>query len=136
MRVLPGAPLGARDLHLGQPLDRALEARPATGPVVDLGRSASCRPTRIAGFSEVIGSWKTSGQLGAEQLAVLGGRPRPDLDAVESNCSQSTAAGPVQQAARASARVDFAAAGFADHADPLAGPDLDGGVADGLDLPG
>ena len=66
---------GVGDAHLGQQALRTSVAAAASGmPLCQTSGSAICRPTAIAGLSEVNGSWNTMLDAVAAQRAPL---PRP-----------------------------------------------------------
>ena len=97
--------------------------------------SATCRPTRIVGFSEVIGSWKIAPRSLPRRRAadVLGGRDHVLLGEEDRARDDGPRVGG-QQAEGGEAEHALARARLADEADDLAGRDRQPGAAQRVDV--
>src|SRR5258708_37688175 len=116
---------GDRPTSFSSSRTRSLICRRLESPWMRRG-SAMMVPTRLRGFSDAYGSWKTictSPRIGRSAP----GEPR-DVLAVEDDRS----AGQLLPPDDATAEGGFAAAGLADQAERLPGPDLDADVVDGV----
>ena len=106
----------------------APSARPWT-----VSASAIWSPTRITGFSAVIGSWKISAMRGAAHRAHLALGQRQQVAALEQDAAAGDAARRLQQPQDRQRGHRLAAARLADQAERLARRDLKADVVDGRD---